>query len=164
MRAGAELLLVALMATGAGCSGIGDLFLEPDIQLDRVVVRGIGATGGNLDLILKVANPNQFSLHGTRLQLGIDIEGSHLGDVAYDDDFSVSENGTTTITLPLAFGWTGVGSAIRAALAYGDLPYKMRGQAELKTPWGRKEFPFTHEGRVPLVRSGSTATIPAQAQ
>ena len=50
---------------------------------------------------MKVDNPNSFNLHGTRLEVGFDVEGQHLGDIAYDDDFSVTENGTTTLTLPL---------------------------------------------------------------
>jgi LEA14-like dessication related protein len=153
--------LLALVVSTTACSGIGDLFREPEIQLDRAIVRAIGVTGGNLDLVLKVENPNNFTLKGTRLQLGVDVEGSHLGDVTYDDDFAVPENGTTTITLPLTFGWAGVGSAVRAALGSGDLPYKMKGQAELQTPWGRQKVPFTREGRVPLTRSGRTIAIPA---
>ena len=96
--------------------------------------------------------------------MGFDVEGQHLGDITYDDEFAVPENGTTTITLPLTFGWAGVGSAVRAALGYGDLPYKMKGQAEIKTPWGRKQVPFTHEGRVPLTRSSGNIAIPGQSQ
>ncbi len=164
MNVGLQPCLLALVVSIGGCSGIGDLFQEPDVQLERVVVRGIGVTGGNLDLVVKVENPNNFNLHGTRLEVGFDVEGEHLGDIAYDDDFAVPENGTTTITLPLKFGWAGVGSAVRAALGYGDLPYKMKGQAELKTPWGRKEIPFTHEGRVPLTRLGAAFAIPGQTQ
>ena len=156
--------LLPLVASIGACSGVRDLFKEPDIQLERAIVRGVNLTGGNLDLIVKVDNPNPFTLQGTKLQVGFDVEGQHLGDITYDNDFAVTENGTTTITLPLRFGWTGVGSAVRAALGYGDLPYKMKGQAELKTPWGRKVVPFTHEGRVPLTRSGATVAIPGQSQ
>lgn len=154
-------LRVATLAfAGGACAGIGDIFKEPDIQLDHAVVRGVGLTGGNLDLIVKVENPNSFTLQGTRLQVGFDVEDSHLGDITYDDDFTVSENGTSTITLPLRFGWSGAGSAVRAALAYGDLPYKMKGQATLTTPWGNKVVPFSHEGRVPLTREGRSIAIP----
>ena len=160
MNIGAESRLLALVLLGAACSGIGDNFREPDIQLDHVVVRGLGVTGGNLDLVVKVQNPNNFRLEGTRLEAGFEVEGSHLGDITYDDDFTVAEEGTTTVTLPLRFGWSGVGSAVRAALGYGDLPYKMKGQAELRTPWGRKEVPFTREGRVPLTRQGGNVAIP----
>jgi LEA14-like dessication related protein len=160
MRVRTESRLLALVLLSAGCSGIGDNFKEPDIQLDHAVVRGVGLTGGNLDLVVKVQNPNNFKFQGTRLEVGFDVEGQHLGDITYDDDFVVPENGTTTVTLPLKFAWSGVGSAVRAALSYGDLPYKMRGQAELETPWGRKEVPFTREGRVPLTRSGGNVAIP----
>jgi LEA14-like dessication related protein len=156
--------LLSLVVSIGACGGIGDIFKEPDIQLERVVVRGIGVTGGNLDLVVKVDNPNKFTLQGTKLQLGFDVEGQHLGDIAYDDAFAVPQNGTTTITLPLTFGWAGVGSAVRAALSYGELPYKMKGQAELKIPWGRKVVPFTHEGRVPLTRLTGNIAIPGQSQ
>lgn len=156
-------LLGLAMVTGA-CSVIGEIFKQPDVQLERVVVRGIGLTGGNLDLIVGVENPNNFELQGTRLEVGFDVEGRHLGDIAYDNDFSVAENGRSTLTLPLTFGWAGVGSAVRAALASGDLPYTMKGQVELKTPWGRKEVPFTREGRVPLTRLAQALTLPGYAQ
>ena len=82
-----------LLTSIGACSAIGEIFKEPDVQLDRVVVRGVGVTGGNLDLIVEVENPNSFTLQGTRLEVGFDVEGQHLGDIAYDDDFSVTENG-----------------------------------------------------------------------
>lgn len=165
MRVRTESCLLPLVLLSAACSGLGDYFREPDIQLDHAVVRGVGLTGGNLDLVVKVDNPNNFTLHGTKLQVGIDVEGSHLGDITYDDDFAVSENGETTITLPLRFGWSGVGSAVRAALGYGDLPYKMKGQATLRLPGGvRKVVSFTHEGRAPLTRSGGNVAIPGAGQ
>jgi hypothetical protein len=70
--------LLTLVVLSPACSGLGLNFREPDIQLDRAVVRGIGLTGGNLDLVVRVENLNNFSLQGTKLQLGIDVEGSHL--------------------------------------------------------------------------------------
>jgi LEA14-like dessication related protein len=151
---------VGLALAGVACSGWGDNFREPELQLDHAVVRGLGLSGGNLDLVVRVQNPNNFTLHADKLEVGFDVEGSHLGDITYDDDFSVTENGETTLTLPLRFGWSGVGRAVRAALGYGDLPYKMQGQATLKIPGGfRKVVSFTHEGRAPLTRSGGRALI-----
>ena len=69
----------------------------------------------------------------------------------------LSDLGETTLTLPLRFGWFGVGSAMRAALGYGDLPYTMKGQATLKLPGGAHTVvSFTHEGRAPLSRSAES--------
>ena len=117
----------------------------------------IKGAGGSLDLIVNIQNPNNFTLQADKLQLGIDVEGSHLGDITYDDDFAVTQNGRTTLTLPLRFGWFGVGNAVRAALGYGDLPYTMKGQATLKLPGGAHTVvSFTHEGRAPLTRSSDS--------
>ena len=162
MRLGAPPVLFALFFGWSACSGIGDYIKEPDVQLDHGLVRGIGLSGGTLDLVVRLDNPNNFTLQGTRLQLGIDVEGSHLGDITYDDAYAVPQNGQTTLTLPLRFAWSGVGSAVRAALGYGDLPYQMKGEATLRWPGGfTKSFSFTHEGRAPLTRVGRSVLTPS---
>ena len=143
---------------GMACAGLGDNFKEPNVQLDHVVVRGVGLAGGTLDLIIKVQNPNNFTLYTDKLQVGIDVEGSHLGDITYEDDFAVTQNSMITLTLPLRFQWFGVWRAVRAAVGYGDLPYTMDGQATLKLPGGAHAVvPFTHEGRAPLTRPSANA-------
>lgn len=150
LRTGLGWSAAALLVTS--CSAIGDNFKEPDVRLDRVIVRGVNLTGGTLDLIVDVHNPNHFDLRGTSLRLGFDVEGSHLGDVAYDDEFTVDRGDTTELTLPLRFGWAGVGSAVRSALGYGEIPYTMKGEIGVQTPFGRWEVPFTRDGRAPLIR------------
>src|SRR5688572_28205307 len=96
----AGFLLSVLTSVGA-CSALSEMFVEPEVQLERIVVRGVGLSGGNLDLIVGVENPNSFSLQGTRLEVGFEVEGQPLGNIAYDDDFSVTEKGRTILTLPL---------------------------------------------------------------
>ena len=100
---------VAALIVGCGPGFSTDAFRQPQIQLDRVVVRGVGLTGGNLDLVVNVANPNRFDLRGTRLEAGFDVEGSHVGTVTYDDDYIVPRGDTTLVTLPL--GSSGAASA-----------------------------------------------------
>ena len=138
----------------AGCAGIPAYFKDPDLKLQRVVVRGVGLTGGTMDLVVGVYNPNSFDLHGTRLQVGLDVENSHVGDVEYASDFQVQEGDTTAVTLPLKFEWHGLAGAARTALGYGELPYKLTGQLTVGTPFGDRRIPFTREGRAPLSRVG----------
>lgn len=152
----AALLLVASAA--AGCSGIPKNFLDPEIQLSQVVLRGAGLTGGTMDLVVNVRNPNDFDLRGTKLQVGFDVEGSHVGDITYQDEFQVRRNDVSTVTLPVRFNWAGVGAAVRSAVGYGDIPYTMRGQATIRTPWGDHVVPFTREGRAPLTRGTTSPT------
>ncbi|MBA2627548.1 MAG: LEA type 2 family protein [Gemmatimonadales bacterium] len=167
MKARLALLALPLAATLA-CSGIPKNFRDPEFQLSQVVVRGVGLTGGTMDLIVNVRNPNDFDLRGTRLQVGFDVENSHVGDIEYKDEFQVRKNDVATLTLPVRFNWSGVGTAVRAAIGYGDIPYKMRGQAIMRTPWGDRSIPFTREGRAPLTRTqsepGATSLPPSPSR
>jgi len=144
--------LLAMALSLGGCAGMGDLFREPDFRLNRVIVRDLGLTGGNLDLLVEVDNPNRFDLRGTALEVGFDVAGSHLGDARLTNDFAVTKGEVTTLTVPLRFEWAGVGSAVRSALGSGEIPYTMKGQATLQTPFGRYSVPFSQEGRAPLTR------------
>lgn len=137
-----------------GCAGLPAYFKDPDLRLQRVAVRGVGLTGGTMDLVVGVYNPNSFDLHGTRLQVGFDVEDSHVGDVEYGSDFQVQKGDTTVVTLPVQFNWNGLAGAVRSALGYGELPYKLTGQLTVETPFGDRRIPFTREGRAPLSRVG----------
>lgn len=160
MGLGGFVALPALAVGICGCAALGNTLKEPDIRLDRVIVREVGIRGGNLDLMVEVDNPNAFDLRGTEVELGLDVEGSHVGDVRFDDEFTVDKGSLTTLTLPLRFEWAGVGSALRTALASGELPYEMKGQIKVQIPWGAHSVPFTRAGRAPLTRVGGALPAP----
>ncbi len=144
-----------------GCAGLPISLKDPDLRLDRVVVRAVGVTGGTMDLVVGVYNPNNFDLRGTRVQLGLDVEESHVGDLEYASEFRVQQGDTTMLTLPLQFNWSGLAGAVRTALRAGDLPYTLRGQLTIQTPIGERMVPFTREGRAPLTRAAGLVPIRA---
>jgi LEA14-like dessication related protein len=145
----------------AGCAGIGEVLQEPEIHLDRVVLKSVSLTGGELGLQLGVFNPNRFDLQGTRLELGFDVQDAHVGDLEYRSEFQVQKGDTAALSLPLRFNWSGVSAAVRSALGTGALPYTMKGQLTLRTPFGPRVVPFTRQGRAPLTRLGGRIPIPA---
>ncbi|HEU4698118.1 MAG TPA: LEA type 2 family protein [Gemmatimonadales bacterium] len=157
-------VLPVLLLLAAACGGIPNTFKDPEVTLDHVTLRGAGLTGGILDLAVKIYNPNGFSVKGTKLQVGFDVQGSHVGDILYTDEYQIQKNDTTQLTLPVTFNWAGVGGAVRSAMSYGDIPYTMKGQVTLTTPVGPRVIPFTREGRAPLTRIGlglNRASAPA---
>ena len=123
---------VALATLLGACATLGvPQFKDPDIQLNAIVVRGLGVTGGTMDLMLDVTNPNSFDLKGTRLQLGLDVEGTHFGDVELNDAFNLPKGVKTAVIVPMTFNWAGVGAAARSALSYGTVKYEIKGAAGL---------------------------------
>jgi LEA14-like dessication related protein len=155
MKLGGAAGLLLLTAGLIGCAAVGNALRDPEVELERVVVRNVGLRGGDLELQLGFRNPNPFDLRGTEVALGFDVEGSHVGDVRYAEDFSLERGGRTALALPLRFEWAGVGSALKAALSSGEIPYQMKGLLTIQTPWGAQSVPFTRDGRVPLSRVGA---------
>src|SRR5437016_13565543 len=64
-----------------GCATVRGLaFREPDVERKQINVTGFGLTGGTLDLIFDVYNPNSYRLRSTRVEIGLDLEQKHFGD------------------------------------------------------------------------------------
>ena len=114
-----------------------------------------------MSLSLEVENGNRFDLRGSKLQLGLDVKGSHLGDVEYDNAFSLERGGTTSLTLPMRFTWSG----LESGRAYGAQQRRSavsdEGTGCARHTFRQTEVAFACEGRAPLVRSGGITSIPA---
>jgi LEA14-like dessication related protein len=150
--------LVALAGT-MGCAALSMAkFQEPTIELQTIIVRGLGLTGGTLDLQLEVTNPNSVDIKGTKLELGLDVEGTHFGDVELNDAFNLPKGQPTTVIVPMTFNWAGVGAAARSAFNHGTVKYGMKGVASLQTPWGVEKVPFSHDGSVALNQARPAGT------
>ena len=141
----------------AGCAGLAGHFQGSRSSASTASsCAAWGSRVATLDLIVSVYNPNDFDLHGTRLQVGFDVEESHLGDIDYDRRFRSCQKGdTTTLTLPLRFNWAGLGGAARDGARLRRAAVHDEGPADGRDPLRRPHrSPFTHEGRAPLSRVG----------
>jgi LEA14-like dessication related protein len=151
-----KLIPLALVALFVDC-GPGTVnpltLLQPDVRLHHLSLRNVGLSGGTLDLVLAFHNPNPINLQGTRVQAGLDIEGSHFGDIDLTNPFSLAGKDTTLLTVPLTFRWSGVASAARSMLDYGAVNYAINGTATITAP-GIPAFdvPFTGQGNVPILK------------
>ncbi len=148
------LLLAALGLAACGPGGVNPAeLIQPKVRLHHLSLRSAGLTGGMLDVVLAFHNPNQITLKGVGLSAGLDIEGSHFGDVAMSDPFSLAGRDTTLVTVPLAFRWSGVASAARSMLNTGAVNYGIQGKVTINTPANVPfDVPFSGQGSVPLLR------------
>jgi len=128
-------------------------FIKPAVQLRHLELKNVGVSGGTLNLVLAFDNPNRVTVQGTSLKAGLDIEGTHFGDVDLSDAFTLAAKDTTLLTVPLRFNWSGVAAAARSVLDYGAVNYKISGRFNVLTPTCAEcEIPFSGEGSVPLLR------------
>src|SRR5690349_24287394 len=135
------------------CATLGRIsFQEPDLELQEIAVTGIGLTGGTFDLVFDVWNPNDYRLRSTRLEVGIDLEGTHFGDALLDRPLDLSPTNHSRVVVPVRFAWAGIGAGAKALLTRRALAYALTGRVFLDTPIGTKTVGLTGSGNVPLMK------------
>jgi LEA14-like dessication related protein len=146
-----HLLAPPLAALSLACATLGKLsFQEPDVTLQEIDVTGIGLTGGTFELVFDVWNPNDYRLRSTRLEVGIDLEGTHFGDALLDRPLDLSPTNHSRVVVPVRFAWAGLGAGARALLSRQAVAYGVTGRVLLDTPLGTKTVGLTGRGNVPL--------------
>jgi LEA14-like dessication related protein len=140
-----------VLVGGAGCSVLGkSAFEQPVVHLRDVRVRGLGITGGQLDVLLSVYNPNHYRLDATRLTYDVALGSDGSTDVAngvLDSHFTVQDNDSTVVTIPVSFTYAGIGAAGRQILNTGAADYKVTGDVTVGTVVGNFTVPYSSTGR-----------------
>ena len=140
----------ALATAAVGCSSLGRAaFQNPVVHLRDVRVRGIGLNGGSLDVLLSVYNPNHYRLDATRLTYRVALAGDSitLASGALDSRFTVQDNDSTTVTIPVSFTYAGVNAAGRSILNTGAVDYHVLGDVTVGSPVGSFTVPYSSTGR-----------------
>jgi len=141
--------VVALVCVS--CATLGRLsFTEPDVALQEIAVTGIGLTGGTFDLVFDVYNPNDYRIRSTRMEVGIDLEGTHFGDALLDRPLDLSPTNHSRVVVPVRFEWAGLGAGAKALLTKRAVGYGITGRVLVDTPLGERTVGLTGKGNVPL--------------
>jgi LEA14-like dessication related protein len=135
-----------LLALLAGC-GFGRTFKEPVVTFKDGRVTGLGLSGGSLEVVLGVYNPNGYRLDGSRLTYTIMVDSIKFGDGEYNTVFQVEKGDTTEVRLPLTFSYAGVGAAGRQLMQTGSVEYRVLGDITFGTPLGNMTRPYDQRGR-----------------
>ena len=148
MKLAASMAVAAVFAGVAGCATLGRAtFKEPEVTLREVTVTGLGLTGGSLDVVLSVHNPNGYKLDALKMTYRVDVDSIKLGDGALDGRFVVPRNDSSLVRLPVTFTYAGLGQAGRALLSRGIVNYRVRGDFTVNTPLGDFTRPYDRSGR-----------------
>jgi LEA14-like dessication related protein len=146
MMLGAATVAIAMVA---GCSALGKhVFQQPVVHLQDVKVNGVGLTGGNLDVKLSVYNPNGYRLDATRMTYNVMVGDSvRFATGTVDSRFTVNENDSSTVTIPVSFTYSGIGAAGRQLINTGGVNYRVNGDVTVGTVVGNFTVPYSSTGR-----------------
>ena len=142
---------VALTALG-GCGAIGtQSFAQPDVTLKDVKLTGVGLTGGSLDVVLNVYNPNNFRLDASRLTYKVMMDTVSFATGSIDQAMTVQSKDSTTVRIPVNFSYNGLGAAGRQILNTGSVNYRVLGDLVVATVLGNFTVPYDRTGRFSTV-------------
>ena len=144
-------LSVAAVVLLSACATLRALhFEEPQVELKEINITGISLSGGTMDLILDVFNPNDYRLRSTHLEVGIDLEGTHFGDALLERPLDLSPLNHNQVIVPVRFEWAGIGAGARALVTRQAVRYGLTGSVIVDTPLGERRVTLRASGDVPL--------------
>jgi LEA14-like dessication related protein len=125
------------------------VFSEPTIAVRGVRLGTIGLSGGSVEVVAVVANPNPFALTARRARYRFLVRDSvEVGNGEITEQFSVGARDSTRITLPIDVNFRGLRATAREAAADGTIAYRVVGDVVMDTPMGDRTFPFDQRGRM----------------
>jgi len=145
---GVAVLGVALSACATLRNAID--FQQPQIALQQINITGMGLSGGTLDLVFDVYNPNEYRLRSTRLEVDLALASTEFGQALIDKPLDLSPQNHSRVVMPVRYTWAGVGAAARSLLQSQELPYGITGAVILDTPLGERRLQLKSNGNVPL--------------
>ena len=144
--------LAVLLVGTAACATLGRaVFKEPVVTLKEVAVTGLGLSGGNVDVVLSVYNPNSFDLDALSMTYRVEVDSIPLGNGELGQRFVVQEGDSSIVRLPISFTYAGIGAAGRQLMQSGAVNYRVRGEFTVSTPLGNFTRPYDQTGRYSTV-------------
>ncbi len=142
------IVAVIAFAAIAACSSLGRAtFKEPVVTFKDARVTGLGISGGAIEVVLDIYNPNGYRLDGSKVTYEITVEDLKFGSGEYNSRFQIEEGQTSTVRLPLSFTYVGVGAAGRQLMQTGSVEYRVAGELSVSTPIGAFTHPYDQKAR-----------------
>ncbi len=142
------MLLASVALLTAACATFGrSTFTEPVVTLKEFTITGLGVSGGSVDVVLSVYNPNRYALDALKMTYRVDVDSVALGIGELESRFTVARGDSSTVRLPVRFTYAGLGVAGRSLIAAGTINYRVRGDFTVGTPLGNFTRPYDRTGR-----------------
>ncbi len=133
----------------AGCASIARrAFQNPVVTVADTKVTGVSARGGSLEVTLRVENPNDFRLDVGALRYVVWVDSMQVATGQLDRIVTLEPAATSTVVVPVQFALDAVAMVGVRFLTTGSLQYRVTGQFDYVTPFGRLTRPFASDGSV----------------
>ena len=140
--------LVGLLGLTACASLARRAFVNPVVTVEDTKVTGLSPRGGALEVTLQVENPNDFRLDVGAVRYVVWVDSTQVATGAIDRVVTLESTATTRVVVPVQFALDAVAMVAVRFMTTGSLRYRVTGQFDYVTPFGRLTRPFASDGQV----------------
>ncbi len=140
-------LALAAVAGIAGCKTLArQAFANPVVEVKDVKVMGVGLTGGSLNVILDVYNPNDYRIDARRVNYTVFVDSMQIATGEIERLLTLTNKGHSEIVVPVEFTFAAVQRAVQKFAQRGSLDYRVTGSFAMATPFGDITRPYSGTG------------------
>ena len=123
-------------------SGEFPIYRDPQVDLIALNINMLTIGGADLNLGIKLINPNGFELLVQTVSYRIMIGDRPIGNGNIGGDKSIPSNGEKVFQIPFLLNFFEVGKEVYAFLQQDTTSCQFSGEIEIQTVWGRLKTPF----------------------
>jgi LEA14-like dessication related protein len=139
----------AVMLTLSGCRSLAKAaFIPPEVAVADTKVRNISLRGGALDVVLRVENPNDFRLDVSGVRYVVWVDSTQVATGTVERLVTLPPRSATTVEVPVEFVLDALRVVMVRFVSTGSVPYRVTGEFQYVTPFGRITRPFESGGTV----------------
>jgi LEA14-like dessication related protein len=143
-----RIFVMAIVVITSACASVGrQAFQDPIVSFKDLRLEGVGLTGGTLDIVLGIYNPNGYRLDASRLTYRLMVDTTAVAEGVDDQPFTVRSGDSSIVRLPVTLNYSGLSEAGRALLGKGSVNYRVVGDVTMATPVGNFTRPYSQTGR-----------------
>lgn len=142
--------IIALITLLSGCSsnGVKGIIERPKVSIDKVEMGKLTLAGGSAKFLLKIENPNQFSIPLSGFDYGLRLNGVEVANGNREHKVTIQAGESKVVEIPIVFSFTNMMSLLPNLLSNKSLNYDLAGSIHF--PWFN--LPFSRSGGTSLSR------------
>jgi len=140
----------------AGCASLESIqsvanISKPKTSITDTQITKLSLDGADLAFKVKVDNPNPIPIKMAGLDYAILFDGQQLTEGKKREQISISANGSSEITIPLAFKFAELYDTISGLKDKKELNYEIKTSAMFDLPiLGMQALPLSTQGKLPI--------------
>ncbi len=137
-------LLLGGLLSLSGCAVLN--IQQPQVQIDAVDFEPRSLQQGQLNALISVANPNQFSVPIKGLNYQITLNGEALAMTSTKPDIKLAAGDTQQMTIPIVFDYSKLLKGINRIFKSQTVQFQLKGDVD----FGLVTVPFSKTGEFKL--------------